>query len=379
MKIKNSSSKRYLFIGLFAIICAVAVSGNLYLLNKSKARISDPQSATYEYNWYFNPRNDGKQPEPIKEASFFSKYNSYYVGDPNEKVIYLTFDAGYENGTTESILDTLKKHNVKAHFFVVESYIRNNPELIKRMVNEGHLVCNHSKNHLSMAQITDFEKFKSEITGVEDAYKELIGKDMPKYFRPPMGKFSEQSLKYTQDLGYSSIFWSFAYVDWYNDKQPTHEYAKDKIYTRTHPGAIVLLHPNSKTNTEILDEVITHWKEEGYSFAIQLFRILAANKDICAALMGPNGDMAFVEKIEKLVEDAVLPELFTMFPQNVNDIKYAYAFCINGCVGMIKCWLTGDSDDTPEHMAYLTHNIISEAPRNFAAKVLNSAQERTTV
>ena len=120
-------------------------------------------------------------------------------------------------------------------------------------------------------------------------------------------------------------------------------------------------------------------KEEGYSFAIQLFRILAANKDICAALMGPNGDMAFVEKIEKLVEDAVLPELFTMFPQNVNDIKYAYAFCINGCVGMIKCWLTGDSDDTPEHMAYLTHNIVSEAPRNFVAKVLNSAQERTTV
>ena len=135
---------------------------------------------------------------------------------------------------------------------------------------------------------------------------------------------------------------------------------------------------------DILEAIKEHpldpgMKEEGYSFAIQLFRILAANKDICAALMGPNGDMAFVEKIEKLVEDAVLPELFTMFPQNVNDIKYAYAFCINGCVGMIKCWLTGDSDDTPEHMAYLTHNIVSEAPRNFAAKVLNSAHERTTV
>ena len=135
---------------------------------------------------------------------------------------------------------------------------------------------------------------------------------------------------------------------------------------------------------DILEAIKEHpldpgMKEEGYSFAIQLFRILAANKDICAALMGPNGDMAFVEKIDKLVEDAVLPELFTMFPQNVNDIKYAYAFCINGCVGMIKCWLTGDSDDTPEHMAYLTHNIISEAPRNFAAKVLNSAQERITV
>ena len=135
---------------------------------------------------------------------------------------------------------------------------------------------------------------------------------------------------------------------------------------------------------DILEAIKEHpldpgMKEEGYSFAIQLFRILAANKDICAALMGPNGDMAFVEKIEKLVEDAVLPELFTMFPQNVNDIKYAYAFCINGCVGMIKCWLTGDFDDTPEHMAYLTHTIISEAPRNFAAKVLNSAQKGRTV
>ena len=135
---------------------------------------------------------------------------------------------------------------------------------------------------------------------------------------------------------------------------------------------------------DILEAIKEHpldpgMKGEGYAFAVQLFRILSANKDICAALMGPNGDMAFVEKIEKLVEDAVLPELFTMFPQKVNDIKYAYAFCINGCVGMIKCWLTGDSDDTPEHMAYLTHTIISEAPRNFAAKVLNSAQEGRTV
>lgn len=139
---------------------------------------------------------------------------------------------------------------------------------------------------------------------------------------------------------------------------------------------------------ELMEDILEAIKEHpldpgmkggGYSFAVQLFRILSANKDICAALMGPNGDMAFVEKIEKLVEDAVLPELFTMFPQKVNDIKYAYAFCINGCVGMIKCWLTGDSDDTPEHMAYLTHTIISEAPRNFAAKVLNSAQEGRTV
>ena len=256
--------RTFFIIGFFIFVFGVLVSTNFYMLNKTKAKISDPNISTQEYSWYFNPRNDQKQPEPIKESNFFDKYSSYYVGNPNEKVIYLTFDAGYENGTTESILNTLKKHNAKAHFFVVESYIKNNPELVKRMEKEGHLVCNHSKTHPSMASINDFEKFKEEILSVEKTYKEVTGKEMPKYFRPPMGKFSEQSLKYTQDLGYSSVFWSFAYVDWYNDKQPTHEFAKDKIYTRTHPGAVVLLHPNSKTNTEILDEVITHWENEGY-------------------------------------------------------------------------------------------------------------------
>ena len=261
----NKSSRHYLILGIFVLLCGILATTNFYMLNKSKTQISNPSIGIQEYSWYFNPRNDGKQPSPIKEIDFFKLYDSYYVGNPDEKVIYLTFDAGYENGTANQILDTLKKHNAKAHFFVVESYIRNNPDTVKRMANEGHLVCNHSKNHLSMPQINDFDKFKSEIISVENAYKEVVGKDMPKYFRPPMGKFSEQSLKYTQDLGYKSIFWSFAYVDWYNDKQPTHEYAKEKIYTRTHPGAIILLHPNSKTNTEILDEVLTHWEEEGYT------------------------------------------------------------------------------------------------------------------
>lgn len=237
---------------------------NFSLFNKIKTQISSPDLSTQEYSWYFNPREDGKQPTAIQEANFFNKYDSYYVGDPNEKVIYLTFDSGYENGYTDTLLDVLKKHNAKAHFFVVETYIKANPDIIKRMEKEGHLVCNHSKSHPSMASIHDFEKFKSEITSVEEAYKEVTNKEMPKYFRPPMGKFSEESLKYTKDLGYSSIFWSFAYVDWYNDKQPTHEFAKNKIYSRTHPGAIVLLHSNSKTNSEILDDVLTHWEEEGY-------------------------------------------------------------------------------------------------------------------
>ncbi|HBG2769711.1 TPA: delta-lactam-biosynthetic de-N-acetylase [Clostridioides difficile] len=261
---KKDSLKKYIMIGAFALILFGIASINFKSLDKTKTQISSPTLDTHEYDWYFNPREDGKQPSPIKEADFLKKYGAYYVGNPNEKVIYLSFDAGYESGNTPKLLDTLKKHNAKAQFFVVESYIKSNPELIKRMEKEGHLVCNHSKSHPSMAGITDFEKFKEEITSVEKAYKDVTGKEMPKYFRPPMGKFSEQSLKYTQDLGYKSIFWSFAYVDWYEKKQPTHEFAKNKIYSRTHPGAIVLLHPNSSTNTEILDEVLTHWEKEGY-------------------------------------------------------------------------------------------------------------------
>lgn len=257
----NTNIKNSFFIITIFVLAGFLISGEFGIFDKLKTQIFNPNSQTKEYNWYFNPRNDGKQPTPIKEASFFNKYGAYYVGDPKEKVIYLTFDAGYESGNTEKLLDTLKKHKVPAAFFVVDHYLKTNPDIVKRMVDEGHLVCNHSKRHPSMASITDFEKFKEEINSVEESYKEITGKDMPKFFRPPMGKFSELSLKYTQDLGYSTIFWSFAYVDWYEDKQPSHEEAKEKIFSRTHPGAIVLLHPNSTTNTEILDEVITHWKK----------------------------------------------------------------------------------------------------------------------
>lgn len=262
---KKFTLRNCMIICTFALIFGFLVIHDPSLLSKAKAQIFSNDVSTVEYNWYFNPREDGKQPEPIKEANFFRKYNTYYVGDPKEKVIYLTFDSGYENGYTNTMLDVLKKHKAPANFFVVESYIKNNPDIIKRMEKEGHLVCNHSKSHVSMASIHDIDKFKDEILSVSAAYKEVTGKEMPKYFRPPMGKFSEESLKYTNDMGYSSIFWSFAYVDWYNDQQPTHEFAKNKIYSRTHPGAIVLLHSNSKTNCEILDEVITHWEKEGYT------------------------------------------------------------------------------------------------------------------
>jgi peptidoglycan-N-acetylmuramic acid deacetylase len=221
--------------------------------------------STKEYNWYFQPRNDNTPPNGPKETTqIISNYECYHLGDSSKKILYLTFDEGYEAGYTAPILDVLKKHNVKAAFFVVKPYITSNPELIKRMVDEGHLVCNHSAHHPSMASIKDVEKFNKELSDVEEAFEKITDKKMSKYFRPPMGKYSELSLQYTQNYGYKTVFWSFAYMDWIPNKQPSHEAAKKRIMQRTHSGGIMLLHAVSKTNAEILDDVITEWKNQGY-------------------------------------------------------------------------------------------------------------------
>ncbi|MDP4089615.1 MAG: delta-lactam-biosynthetic de-N-acetylase [Bacillota bacterium] len=221
---------------------------------------------TKELSWFFKPNNRGLTPEEPPEVLKLLKENSgYYVGNTDEKELYLTFDEGYENGFTGKILDVLKKHNVKAAFFVVEPYLERNRLLIKRMVDEGHLVCNHSAHHPSMAKVTDFEKFKKELAEVEEDYKEITNKDMPKFFRPPMGRFSELSLHYTKELGYKTVFWSLAHYDWDVKKQPNPEEAKKLLLKRTHNGSIILLHAVSKTNTEILDDLITSWKTGGYT------------------------------------------------------------------------------------------------------------------
>lgn len=221
--------------------------------------------STKEYNWYFKPTKIGEPPLPPPESSYLlSKYNCNYLVNTPQQFIFLTFDEGYENGYTSKILDILKKHNVKVAFFVVKPYIESNPDLIKRMIDEGHLVCNHSSHHPSMASITDRGKFNKELSEVEDAYRGVTGKNMPKYFRPPMGKFSELSLYYTKEYGYKTIFWSFAYADWDPKKQPSQDFAKKRILDRTHNGAIVLLHAVSKTNAEILDDVLTEWEKRGY-------------------------------------------------------------------------------------------------------------------
>lgn len=222
-----------------------------------------------EKNWYYIPVKGGRIPEGPEEAlEYNKKYDGYYLGDTKKKVIYLTFDEGYENGYTPKILNILKDNGVKASFFVTAPFIKENPDLLKRIVNEGHVVGNHSVSHNSMATLArqNEDAFKKEFTGVEDSYKKVIGKDIQKYFRPPMGKYSEKSLKYSKDLGYKTIFWSFAYEDYEVDKQPNVEYAKNLIMERTHNGGIYLLHAISKTNTEILDWVLKEWKKQGYNF-----------------------------------------------------------------------------------------------------------------
>lgn len=180
----------------------------------------------------------------------------------------MTFDEGYENGYSSKILDVLKEKGIKAAFFVTTPYIKSNKELVKRMADEGHLVCNHSTTHPSMPEIAlkSQKDFENEIKTDENTFKEVTGKEMPKFFRPPMGEYSELSLKYTDVLGYKTIFWSFAYNDWDPEKQPNAAYAKKIILERTHPGGIYLLHAVSKTNTEILSSLIDEWENKGYTF-----------------------------------------------------------------------------------------------------------------
>jgi peptidoglycan-N-acetylmuramic acid deacetylase len=217
-------------------------------------------------NWGLGFGESGKCPTGNSSAEELKKYNAYFVGDTTDKKIYLTFDCGYENGNTEAILDALKKHNASATFFVVGHYLESAPDLVKRMVAEGHTVGNHTYHHPDMSQISDKAAFQKEMDDVRSLYKEVTGEEMVMYYRPPQGKYSIANLQMAQELGYATFFWSLAYVDWNVDDQPSHEEAFNKLTKRIHPGAIVLLHNTSKTNGEILDELLTKWEKMGYSF-----------------------------------------------------------------------------------------------------------------
>ncbi len=219
-------------------------------------------------NWGLGFGTEGTTPTGNVGQEELLEYNAHYVGDTGKKVIYLTFDCGYENGNTEKILDALKKHNATGTFFVVGNFLETAPEIVKRMEAEGHLVGNHTYHHPDMSKISDLASFQKEVDDVANLYKEITGKEMPKLYRPPQGKFSRENLKMAQELGYETFFWSLAYVDWYQDKQPSPEQAYSKLLPRIHPGAIVLLHSTSSTNGEILDELLGKWEDMGYEFGV---------------------------------------------------------------------------------------------------------------
>lgn len=216
--------------------------------------------------WGLSFHTSGFAPTGPADKQTLEKYDAVYVGSSEEPVLYLTFDAGYENGQTEKILDILQTHNVKAAFFLVGNYLEKNADLVRRMVAEGHVVGNHTMHHPDMSAITDKEAFQKELAGLEDLFWEITGKQMPKFYRPPQGIYSEENLKMAQELGYKTVFWSLAYKDWDNDKQPSAEYAEAKLLPRTHNGAVILLHSTSKTNAEVLDSLLTQWENKGYRF-----------------------------------------------------------------------------------------------------------------
>jgi len=218
-------------------------------------------------SWGLSFPNQGQAPTGPASSAELHRYDAAFLGDTGEKVLYLTFDAGYENGCTEKILDVLKKHNVPAAFFLVGHYIKSNPDLVKRMAEEGHTVGNHTMHHYDMREIRDFNTFSKELKDLEVLYSEITGKDLPKYYRPPQGTYSRENLEMAKKLGYRTVFWSLAYVDWNTNSQPSKDTAFQKLLPRTHNGAVILLHSTSTTNAEILDELLTRWKSDGYTFA----------------------------------------------------------------------------------------------------------------
>ena len=244
----------------------IGLAAGYRVMNPGPASVQTTGNSQQVTNWGLAFDKEGETPVGNASKEELAKYDGWFVGDTEKKTIYLTFDAGYENGYTAEILDTLSEHKVPAAFFLVGTYIRDNPDLVKRMAEEGHIVGNHSMNHRDMSAVSDISVFKEELSQVETAYKKATGKKMPKFYRPPEGKFSVTNLEMAQKLGYQTVFWSLAYVDWNVDNQPTREEALQTLIPRTHKGAIILLHSTSKTNAKVLGELIERWKAEGYSF-----------------------------------------------------------------------------------------------------------------
>ncbi len=245
-------------LGILILAVALAAAAAVFIFRGS---------ALPTGSWGLSFRQEGAAPIGNAGMDQLRKYDAAYLGDTARKVLYLTFDAGYENGCTEKILDTLKAHNVKAAFFLVGNYIERNADLVRRMAEEGHTVGNHTMHHYDMSKISDRETFSKELGDLETLYRDTTGQELPKFYRPPQGIYSEENLRMAKELGYKTVFWSLAYVDWKNDAQPDPAASVEKLLKRTHDGAVILLHSTSKTNAQILDTLLTRWEKAGYTFA----------------------------------------------------------------------------------------------------------------
>lgn len=251
---------------LLLLAGAFTLGSLLGILTGTLSPTKETSASVQSASWGLSFQEEGKRPAGNATIDDLKQYNAYYASDTDEKILYLTFDAGYENGNTPAILEALKKHQAPAVFFAVGNFIKDNTDLIKRMITEGHIVGNHTMTHPDMSQISSMESFQKELEGVEELYTSVTGEPMTKFYRPPRGVYSTENLSMAKELGYSTFFWSLAYVDWIQEQQPSKEEAFQKLIPRIHPGAIVLLHNTSSTNAAILDELLTRWEEMGYQF-----------------------------------------------------------------------------------------------------------------
>ena len=261
-RLKNSFFLRFLLL----MVTAFILGSMLGVFTGQIPRSQETSSAAQSTGWGLSFQEEGKRPAGNASIDDLKQYNAYYASDTDQKIIYLTFDAGYENGNTPAILDALKKHQAPAVFFVVGNFIKDNPDLIRRILADDHIIRNHTMTHPDLPQISSMDAFQKELQDVEELYTSLTGEAMTKFYRPPRGIYNTENLSMAKELGYSTFFWSLAYVDWIQDQQPSREEAFQKLLTRIHPGAIVLLHNTSSTNAEILDELLTKWEEMGYEF-----------------------------------------------------------------------------------------------------------------
>jgi len=233
-----------------------------------EAFVDNNYSGAYKNNllrWGILRKGYGITPDADPGApELLEKYGGKYIGDTSKNIIYLTFDEGYENGYTSKILDVLRENNVKAVFFITGPYLSEHQDLVRRMVEEGHIVGNHSIHHPSLPSLDD-KTLEEEILGLDRAFFEKFGKHM-QFLRPPKGEYSERTLAITQKLGYVNLFWSFAYDDWHRDKIWGAQYAYDKVMNNLHNGEVMLLHAVSKDNADALDMIIKGARSRGFEF-----------------------------------------------------------------------------------------------------------------